>query len=143
MLPLFIKNINSIKAIVCPRQKAGTCFERAWGIYTYANLAISLSLNILSIAENEVAINESWSGRPLVSHGSTNPTIMSVSLLYSALSCGILYYTCQLLDSFDKDILKLSPSSVLEANTFSKCWHSWFKVQHPTNLAYFQNFSKD
>ena len=45
----------------------------------------------------------------------------------------------QLLDSFDKDILKLSPLSVLEAKTFSKCWHSWFKVQHPTNLAYVQD----
>ena len=47
--------------------------------------------------------------------------------------------SCQLLDSFDKDILKLSPSSVLEAETFSKCWHCWFKVQHPTNLAYVQD----
>ena len=54
--------------------------------HTYANLAILLSLNILSVAENEVAINELQSGRSLVSHGSTNPTIMSVSLSYSALA---------------------------------------------------------
>ena len=58
------------------------------GPYThaYANLAISLSLNKLSIAENEVAINELQSGRSLVSHGSTNPAIMSASLSYSALA---------------------------------------------------------
>lgn len=47
--------------------------------------------------------------------------------------------SCQLLDSFDKDILKLSPSSVLEVEGYSKHWHSWFKVRHHTNLAYVQD----
>ena len=42
----------------------------------------------------------------------------------------------QLLDSLDKDILKLSLSSVLEVEDYCKHWHSWFKVRHSTNLAY-------
>ena len=91
-----LRTSTALKLLFVPtqaRQKAGTCFERAWAIYTYANLAISLSLNILSIAENEVAINELQSDRPLVSHGSTNPTIMSVSLSYSALAITLVEYS--------------------------------------------------
>ena len=47
--------------------------------------------------------------------------------------------SCQLLDSFDKCMLKLSPSSLLEVENYSKDWCSWFKIQHPTNLAYVQD----
>ena len=46
---------------------------------------------------------------------------------------------CHLVDSFDKSMLKLSPSSILEVESYSKHWHSWFKVQHPTNLSYVQD----
>ena len=47
--------------------------------------------------------------------------------------------SCQLLNTFDKDMLKLSPSSVAEVECYSKQWNSWFKVQHPTNLSYVQD----
>ena len=47
--------------------------------------------------------------------------------------------SCQLLKSFDKALLKLSPSSLLVAKDYSKRWKSWFKVQHPTILAYIQD----
>ena len=46
---------------------------------------------------------------------------------------------CQLLNTFDKDMLKLSPSSVAEVECCSKQWNSWFKVQHPINLSYVQD----
>ena len=47
--------------------------------------------------------------------------------------------SCQLLNTFNKDMLKLSPSSVAEVECYSKQWNSWFKVQHPTNLSYVQD----
>jgi len=47
--------------------------------------------------------------------------------------------SCQLLQSFDKALFKLSPSSLIKAEDFYTQWNSWFKVQNPTILAYIQD----
>jgi len=44
--------------------------------------------------------------------------------------------SCRLLQSFEKTLLKLSPSSLLEVKDYHTQWKPWYKIQNPTTLAY-------
>ena len=78
--------VNLLLVPIQDKQKAGTPSHSGCAMYTNAYLATAATEKASCIASKETATKVSASGSPFLSHGSTNPTSLFVSLSYSTLA---------------------------------------------------------